>query len=715
MIQVPNGSIAIAQISDLHFGNDGQPDAWRALSHALLSAIQPRPQLVLVTGDIVDTPDVALYNKAKDALDHLRIPYRVCAGNHDRHTKGNMLSLWRPKMASVATQFDHVFAGQLVTTSPTTITLGSTKLGLAAIDTSRKADAFARGLVEPADLDELQGNWLLDSERPNWQFFFLLVHHHPLSVARLEASRIGDRKRLFDVTSLANSGTLLERAAELSVDVILHGHEHCRHWARYGSVQPPASDLSVLGAGTATGARTLKSCLQSEATFNLIILHRSSAIEAWVVRHNGIAWGVEDKAELSTIRGSRARQRARNRPATTSSAGAGLLGKLQKHVAFEDNRDVHVRSVYRNLVFSDTRRRIEMRNGSGVVPGASVRVIGADGVCGEGLQELDVVRETNAADTWVAHFDLSAAHVNVPITMELMYTWRGGAVLDQYDLHLLHGSGGYAGGATEERAEGFEYVYVTATSASEASLYLSLPPQHAPDPEDIEILVRRVSKERLIADPEETARVRGALRHLSEGLWLFTVPFPLDDCQYYVRWRPRAAALSPEAIAMSRLPERDAEMLLREFAGATTTLGPMRLSLVAAEADDDNCVRRRVVRASIQSDGSAAGSGRPQVNHRGDVSVVGQAWWGTPMYAVGQHSSPEMFDDEHALVALPVRFTSQAVAPAPWAVLRLGVLSPESPLARRLRQDRGGWRVLEPGVLAMVRRFSQFLTAAKQE
>jgi len=78
----------IAHISDLHFGAHNQMECWEIIARFLRE--QVKPALILATGDIVDSPSGPLYDEAKRALDALQSPYYVCAGNHDRHAKGNV-------------------------------------------------------------------------------------------------------------------------------------------------------------------------------------------------------------------------------------------------------------------------------------------------------------------------------------------------------------------------------------------------------------------------------------------------------------------------------------------------------------------------------------------------------------------------------------------------------------------------------------------------
>lgn len=85
-----DGEYAIAHLSDLHFGSKNYKEVWK-LTAQHLEAI--KPDLLLVTGDLVDTPKKRLYAEVKESLENLRIPYHVCAGNHDRFYHGNQFPL----------------------------------------------------------------------------------------------------------------------------------------------------------------------------------------------------------------------------------------------------------------------------------------------------------------------------------------------------------------------------------------------------------------------------------------------------------------------------------------------------------------------------------------------------------------------------------------------------------------------------------------------
>ena len=79
----------IAQITDIHLGFDqGNPDELnrRRLESALVRLIEmePRPDLLLATGDLADTGDDNIsYSRLKEAFSGLPFPVHMALGNHD--------------------------------------------------------------------------------------------------------------------------------------------------------------------------------------------------------------------------------------------------------------------------------------------------------------------------------------------------------------------------------------------------------------------------------------------------------------------------------------------------------------------------------------------------------------------------------------------------------------------------------------------------------
>jgi 3',5'-cyclic AMP phosphodiesterase CpdA len=80
----------IAQISDLHFLPKGtlafgRVDVAGCLERAIdhLNALQPRPDAVLITGDLTNDGDAAVWAELMAALGRLEAPIRPLPGNHD--------------------------------------------------------------------------------------------------------------------------------------------------------------------------------------------------------------------------------------------------------------------------------------------------------------------------------------------------------------------------------------------------------------------------------------------------------------------------------------------------------------------------------------------------------------------------------------------------------------------------------------------------------
>ncbi|AIR85431.1 MULTISPECIES: phosphodiesterase [Erwiniaceae] len=80
----------IAQISDLHIKANGRlsykkVDTQAALLRVIdtLNRLTPRPDIVVITGDLVDFGTAEEYQTLRTALCRLQLPYMLMAGNHD--------------------------------------------------------------------------------------------------------------------------------------------------------------------------------------------------------------------------------------------------------------------------------------------------------------------------------------------------------------------------------------------------------------------------------------------------------------------------------------------------------------------------------------------------------------------------------------------------------------------------------------------------------
>ena len=75
--------LVVAHVSDTHFGGppDARARAERVLAHLL--AMDPRPDVLVLTGDVADHGLPEEYAEARDVLDAWPGLFAVCPGNHD--------------------------------------------------------------------------------------------------------------------------------------------------------------------------------------------------------------------------------------------------------------------------------------------------------------------------------------------------------------------------------------------------------------------------------------------------------------------------------------------------------------------------------------------------------------------------------------------------------------------------------------------------------
>src|SRR5690242_18632174 len=86
----------VAQLTDPHVGTPGSPmdrlcrtADYLAEAVAHVNALQPRPDVTLLTGDLVDQGRVDEYRRLRDIVASLAMPLYLIPGNHD--DRGNLL------------------------------------------------------------------------------------------------------------------------------------------------------------------------------------------------------------------------------------------------------------------------------------------------------------------------------------------------------------------------------------------------------------------------------------------------------------------------------------------------------------------------------------------------------------------------------------------------------------------------------------------------
>lgn len=196
----------IAQITDLHAGDpsaglDPPLDTLAAVGAAVrhLNALEPRPGLAMITGDLVaDEKDPACYEDLAVTLQDLQLPFHVLPGNHD--DRAVIRRVFAPLGAMPAEEGEFLHYA-----------LDAGEVRLIALDTHDPGRE--NGLLCTARLAWLEDCLAAAPRRPT-----LLFMHHPPFATGIEK---------FDAIGLANGedlGAIVARNPQIKA--IACGHVH---------------------------------------------------------------------------------------------------------------------------------------------------------------------------------------------------------------------------------------------------------------------------------------------------------------------------------------------------------------------------------------------------------------------------------------------------------------------------------------------------------
>jgi len=675
-----DGEIALAHLSDLHFGSPKSEAVWRNVRQFLLGILnQDRGDALLVTGDLAHNPQKKLYETAAARLDELQMPYFVCAGNHDRHYLGNRAK-WNPLNYipgfAASAEFDKTFGSKvLVPQDPKEHTAGNGpdgwKIGLLGLDSSDDADWSARGFVGETHFGTIDRA----TRARDWDLCICFVHHHLLSIRALEHNRRGKPADLFKVTTLVNAGSLLEALTKANIDVVLHGHEHESNWARYGTFEPGWGSVQVLGAGSATGNDSATGCDLLRASFNVLILSPDRSVSLRKMRHDGADWKVWDEFPVLTAEQIRqARLRRAARPKDTGEP-VELSSELIKSVEFTRERDIKVTWLFTNWL-PPVNFRHYIKNATGVPCDVQVRFLARNGP----PVDLDKVELVQADDdhAWWIKWTLPEPLRRQLVMMEISYCWRGGAVLTAAELEAVR-RGGTPGLL---RNDGYEFTSAfVADAVAAAELIVTLPPEYAPA---IAEVIVQVVEDPSIARPQEAMALRQQVRFFAPGRFALRIKYPRRNCDYRLAWPPVKGSQSRAAKSFAEAARAHGNALLGAFAEPfkpTPYWNCSALSLYV-EGEKPNLARR----VGLLDLGSpVVDREQPHATQVlvGDRSALARAWCGIPMIV---HDWPDasaalesgLLPGEKGIFCVPIRYGFGWVNQPPWAVVRLGLFLPSA-------------------------------------
>ncbi len=472
-LHLRDGEIGIAHLSDLHFGVGGDKDVWKLLGQILQEV---RPELLLVSGDLADTPSQTLFEAARDGLDGFKVPYRVCLGNHDRFIKGIRLKSWQEPLVSPKApylvlaiwlaialgltivwpawywavgavvvvglgwlarmelfrrlnipqdyaSFHDTFHGTcLKHDAAEPVTVGGWQLGLLGVDSCTRADFYARGYVPATVFQPLRNA----TRGKQFDLCICLVHHHLLSVRKLEHERQNNPADLKNTTGMVNAGCLLEALAAAHVDLVLHGHEHRDNWASYGSLDGGSGAVRVVAAGSATGAHNIKGWSQSEMTFNLLILRPDRTVRLRRYYYQTNEWKRDPDVPLfdaAHLRHARLR-----RQMAASGLGGEVVCGITKYVEFTRERDIWVYWYYTDWQLPGREFVQPIRNSTGAPGDVGIDVYWAGNPEPYVASAVSCKRVTGKYDTWEIRWPIpDVIPRDTPVRLVLTYCWRAAA------------------------------------------------------------------------------------------------------------------------------------------------------------------------------------------------------------------------------------------------------------------------------------------------
>ncbi|BAM88345.1 conserved hypothetical protein [Bradyrhizobium oligotrophicum S58] len=205
--------ITIAQISDLHIKVPGRlayrrVDTAQALARCIaeLNSFSPTIDLVVISGDLADTPTAAEYEHLKAVLAELRLPFVAVPGNHDSR------ELMRTAFP------DHPYAAP---SGPLNRHVQLAGLDLLLLDSS--VPGHPHGELDAQSLDWLDATLSTAADRPA----LLFLHHPPFAAGIWHM----DRQNLRNADDLA---TIVARHPR--VQLIGCSHVHRAALTRFAGV-----------------------------------------------------------------------------------------------------------------------------------------------------------------------------------------------------------------------------------------------------------------------------------------------------------------------------------------------------------------------------------------------------------------------------------------------------------------------------------------------
>jgi predicted phosphodiesterase len=562
MDAAPARSNTFLHLSDLHFGARGHQEVWEALVDHV-ATLDPLPKAALVTGDIVDSPRVMWLHEAWHGLfklsralgggnnPNIADKVFVCPGNHDRYWRGNSVKPSFIPRSGGTNLFDTII-GRHVATAPN-LTIGATppeqwKLFVNQVDTSLYSGILAQGFVRKPDLDGIRelARSGYDPQVP-FSLMILMMHHHALPIAELEPHfpKMNSVASVF--TAATNPGRVLENMLSGHVDIVLHGHEHQSHSARYALYDSHKGDIAVIGAGSATGMDTKTGCDIKRASFNIIELRSDRSVWLKVYKGAGTwsapSWNVVPGSTVEILNSTAIRRnrflRMRTQRALQAGAAAGRLeetkfSEWQRHVTLTSSRDAIVADRRKNWPIAPSQFWFPVANETGwpSLPEATIVVGGQPLALNQPSFRVSSLDEEGTHSFFVDFDEQAATRAEL---IDTSFKWEDGILLTESDLALLDRQT-----ATGLRKDGLEFVAATVPRdlpLASLTLTTTFPIGYLPGPGKVTVRFQNTLEVGSRLEPDLALAER--LQRAGHTLAL-TIPYPLSGYRYAIAWEPVA-------------------------------------------------------------------------------------------------------------------------------------------------------------------------------
>ncbi|WP_137940091.1 metallophosphoesterase [Chitinivorax sp. B] len=533
--------VRIVHLSDLHFSEKKDEDVWDTVVDYINNVIQP--DSILITGDITDNANNREFSYAKEMLDKLNTghsqdnKYWIIPGNHDRYAfRGTTWTKVIPTRWLHGYKKD-IFEQYFNDYYPKSDKQADLQLGdngnlwrvrVIGIDSNDSDCWFAQGAVKQGVAASV-AKCALDDKQSD--LVIALIHHHLLPIPQIEQD--GSRRGIsgmVNATGLINSGTMLHHLSEAQVNIVLHGHEHACHFAKFSGSGANAGTTVVLAAGSGTGEKTLVGWSLNRVHFNVLELESNRSVFLREVTYGNA--GLQLGPQRLVVSGAAIRQARftrRNRRSDTSSRGLPsshikklfILDKDRSATVIESRTDIAIKS---ELSFTT-------KSASGHLDGDADFELEWNPAHIEHARAPFVIARNGDHEAYSCGLPLKAQHAVLLKRLTVRWRWAGAMLLRMSDKNLLPPAA-----ITGLRLKNREFVVLRIGENEEfqqGSITLGMPASHAPTADQFRVDWEEPDHRDVLNPSEELTR---ALEFCGPGHVELRIPYPAPGYCYYLSW-----------------------------------------------------------------------------------------------------------------------------------------------------------------------------------